>query len=119
MKTDRLNPARTDKDIRRILELTIDVRRKWEEAVDVGVYAPRVESNGRGKGFHDLHPTESAAMAPTARQARGAARRAAVLIAEAKDRLDEAAQTLHAGLLRTDPEVLFDYLQKRAAALDK
>jgi hypothetical protein len=114
--TDRLNPERTDRDVRRILELTVEVRRLWEQAVDGGVYAPRTESNGRGKGFSDMRPTESAASSLTQRQLRGTAKHAANKIAQARVELQEAANVLHNGLLRTDPEVLAEYLEKRAAA---
>jgi hypothetical protein len=119
---DRLNPARTDRDLRRILELIIDVRRKWEEAVDVGVYSLRRDG---GKGSLDRaslaqsNPTEAAAVNPMQRQVRGAAKRAAQLIQEAGDKLEEASHVLHSGMLRTDPEVLAEYLEKRNAALDR
>lgn len=115
-RPDRLNPERTDKDVLRILELLVEVRRLWEQAVDGGVYPPRGETNGRGTGFHDLKPTETAASALTQRQLRGSARYAAVLISECRERLEDAARVLHNGLLRTDPEVLAEHLEKRQAA---
>lgn len=115
-RPDRLNPEHTDKDVRRIVELVIEVRRLWEQAVDGGVYSPRGETNGRGKGFEDSDPTHSAVTRPTQRQLRGSARYAAVLISEAKERLEDAARVLHNGLLRTDPEVLAEHLEKRRAA---
>src|SRR4029453_6400740 len=57
---DRLNPARMDKDILRILELVVEIRHVWEQAVDGGAYPGRTGSNGRGTGFTDLKPVESA-----------------------------------------------------------
>lgn len=115
-KPDRLNPERTDKDVLRILELLVEVRRLWEQAVDGGVYSPRQETNGRGKGFHDSDPTHTAVATPTQRQLRSSARYAAVLIGECRERLEDAARVLHNGLLRTDPEVLAEHLEKRRAA---
>ena len=116
MKKDRLNPERTDQDVRRILELVVEVRRIWEQAVDGGVYSPRLESNGRGKGFDDSDPTHSAVARPTQRQLRGTARYAATLIADSRANLEDAARVLHNGLFRTDPEVYAEHLEKRRAA---
>ena len=115
-RPDRLNPERTDKHFRRILELVVEVRQVWEQAVDGGTYTPRTESNGRGKGFDDMDPTHSAAMSPTQRQLRAKARHAAVLVEKAMEDLEEAASVLHSGLFRTDPEVLARDVEKRQAA---
>src|SRR4030095_2678440 len=112
---DRLNPARTDKEILRILELLVEVRRLWEQAVDGGVYSPRTETNGRGKGFHDSDPTHSAVDRPTQRQLRRSAVRASELILDARERLEDASRVLHNGLLLTDPEVLLAPLERRRA----
>lgn len=114
--TDRLTPEQFDRNVVRVLELLVEVRRLWEQAVDGGVYTDRLETNGRGKGFHDSDPTYSAARAPTKIQLRGSARYAAILMAECRERLEDAARVLHNGLLRTDPEVLEDFLEKRRAA---
>lgn len=116
LRPDRLNPERTDRQFHRILELVIEVRRVWEQAVDGGSYAPRAESNGRGTGFSDMNPTYSAAMSPTQRQLRSKARHAAVLVEKAMEDLEEAASVLHSGLFRTDPEVLARDVEKRRAA---
>jgi hypothetical protein len=113
---DRLNPRQVDEDVSRILELVVEVRRAWEEAVDAGSYAPRAETNGRGTGFDDSDPTHSAVDRPTQKQLRGAARRAASLIGDSRERLEDAAAVLHRGMLRTDPEVLARFLEKRRAA---
>jgi hypothetical protein len=117
VRTDRLNPEQMDRDVLRILELVVEVRHVWEQAVDGGVYSPRLESNGRGKGFQDSDPTHSAVTRPTQWQLRGSARRAAVLISEAKDRLEDAAWVLHNGMLRTDPDEWIQHREKRAAAI--
>ncbi len=114
---DRLNPERTDKDVRRILELVVEVRQVWEEAVDGGIYPPRTESNARGKGFDEMDPTHAAVSRPTQQQLRRTARRAATLIHDARESLEDAATVLHNGLLRTDPEVLAKFLEKRQAAV--
>jgi hypothetical protein len=114
---DRLTPRQVDADVYRILELVVEVRRAWEEAVDAGSYAPRTETNGRGKGFTDSDPTHSAVDRPTQKQLRGAARRAASLIGDSRERLEDAAAILHRGMLRTDPEVLEEYLEKHRAAI--
>lgn len=113
---DRLNPKRTDEDVRRILVLVVEVREVWGDAVDGGVYPPKTESNSRGRGFTDTDPTHSAVTRPTQRQLRGSARYAARLIAEARAKLEDAANVLHNGLLRTDPEVYERDLEKKRAA---
>jgi hypothetical protein len=113
---DGLNPEHTDRDVRRIVELIVEVRQLWEQAVDGGVYSPKTETNGRGRGFDDSDPTYSTVTRPTQRQLRSTARYAADLIAGSRDRLEDAARVLHNGLLRTDPEVLAEHLEKRRAA---
>lgn len=118
MKADRLNPARTDADLKRILELIVLVRRAWEEAADIGVYTSPGELLTLGRGFSDSRPTENMATAPTRRQARQAAKQAAGYVGAARDALEDAADALHLGVLRSDPDVLFEYVTKRAAALD-
>lgn len=115
-RPDRLNPERTDRQFHRILELVIEVRTVWEQAVDGGSYTPRTESNGRGKGFDDVDPTYSTAMSPTQRQLRSKARHASLLIEKSMEDLEEAASVLHSGLFRTDPEVLARDVEKRQAA---
>lgn len=117
-REDRLNPQRTDADVRRILELVVEVRVAWEQVVDSGSYSSGGELPTLGRGFSDSRPTESIAMAPTKRQARQAARRAARLVTEAREALQEASDSLHAGLLRTDPEVLFEFVERRSAVLE-
>ena len=114
---DRLNPAQTDRDMLRILELLVDVRRGWEQAVDGGVYPLRTAvGESRHTGFDDHDPTHSAATRPTQYELRKSARRAAVLVAEARDRLEDAAWVLHNGMLRTDPEEWIQNREKRQAA---
>ena len=112
---DRLNPARTDKDIHQIVVLTVEIRHLWHDSVDGGVYSPRT-GQGRPSSFEDVDPTASAANSPTQRQLRTAAKRASTLIAEAVARLEDAERILQNGLLRTDPEVLGEFLEKRRAA---
>ena len=114
---DRLNPAKTDEDVRRILMLVVEVREVWGQAVDGGVYPPRTEIGGtRHTGFDDTDPTHSAATRPTQKQLRGAARHAAGLIGEARERLEYAAQVLGASMLRTDPDEWIQYVEKHRAA---
>jgi len=113
---DKLNPERMDRNCHRLLILVVEVRQVWEQAVDGGTYSPRTETNGRGKGFEDTDPTYSAAMAPTQRQLRAKAKRAAALVEKAVADLEEAASMLHSGLFRTDPEVLARDVEKRNAA---
>jgi hypothetical protein len=113
---DRLNPAQMDRDILRILDLLTDIRHVWEQAVDGGAYPGRTGSGGRGTGFTDLKPTESAVFAPTQRQLRQAAREATTEVGTAIAHLELAADICHRGLLRTDPEVYARDLEKRQAA---
>ena len=113
---DRLNPARTEKEMRRIVVLIAEITPAWVHAVEGGAYQIRRETNGRGTGFHDSDPTHSAAQNPMQRQLRASARQAATDIAKAAQMLEDAAQTLHNGLMRTDPEVWAEYLEKRRAA---
>ena len=116
---DRLNPKHTHAEVQQILVLVVEVRRAWDDAVDGGVYSPATETGGRGTGFADSDPTHSTATRPTQRQMRGAARRAASLISDARERLEDAAAVLHNSLLRTDPEVLAEYLEKHRAATQR
>src|SRR5262245_53611240 len=116
---DRLSRRSTEKDMRRILELVVEVRSAFDQAVEVGVYSPRGDGNGRGKGFTDVRPTESAVFSPTRSQVRRAARQAAEELSDAKAALELAADILHRGLFRTDPEVLGQFLEKRAAATQR
>jgi hypothetical protein len=113
---DRLNPKQVDRDVVRILALVVEVREVWGEAIDAGTWTPRTETGGRGTGFTDADPTHSAVDRPTQKQLRYAARRAASLIADSRERLEDAAMVLHRGLLRMDPEVLEQYLEKHRAA---
>ena len=113
---DRLNPQRMDRDILRILEALVDIRHIWELVVDGGAWPGRTGSNGRGTGFTDLKPVESAVLAPTQRQQRDASREAAIEVGTALDHLELAADILHRGLLRSDSEVLARFLEKRRAA---
>jgi hypothetical protein len=120
VRTDRLNPEQMDRDVLRILELVVEVRHVWEDAVDGGIYPLRTTIGGsRHTGFDDHDPTHSAATRPTQRQLRGSARHAAVLISDARERLEDAARVLHNGLFRTDPEVLAQHLEKRRAATQR
>jgi hypothetical protein len=116
---DRLNPAQMDRDILRILDLLTDIRHVWEQAVDGGAWPGRTGSNGRGTGFSDLKPVESAVVAPTQRQLREAAREASIEVGTALDHLELAADICHRGLLRSDPEVLAHFLEKRRAATQR
>lgn len=116
-RPDRLNRARTEKDVKRVARLIIEVRLAWDEAVDAGVWAPRRETGGRGTGFADSHPVESAVSSPTRKQLRVAAAEAAGRIAEARAALQEASDILHSAMLRSDPDVLAEFLEKRGAAL--
>ena len=113
---DRLNPKQTEKHLHRIIELTVEVRHAFIDAVEGGVYPIRQETNGRGKGFEESDPTHTAATRPTQRQLRGTARYAAGEIARAVQALEEAAWMLHRGLLLTDPQVLEWEGEKRRAA---
>ena len=117
---DRLDQAQFDKDILEILDLLVEVRHLWEDAVDGGAYPMRSDLGGsRHTGFEDTDPTYSAATRPAQRQLRGSARYAAGIVAEVKVRLEDAADALHRGMFRTDPEVLRRDLEKRRAATQK
>lgn len=115
---DRLDQAQFDKDILEILDLLVEVRHLWQDAVDGGAY-PQKTGSGRPSSFEDTDPTYSAATRPAQRQLRGSARYAAGVIAEVKVRLEDAADALHRGMFRTDPEVLRRDLEKRAAATQR
>jgi hypothetical protein len=108
-----------DKDLHRIMELVVEIRRNWEHAVEGGVYSPRTETNGRGKGFHDSDPTHSAVDRPTQRQLRDAAREALVVTEEAVERLDLAAEILARAIRRSDPVEYQEFLEKRLAATQR
>ena len=116
-RPDRLNRKRTDKDFQQILKLVVEVHQVWGDAVDGGVWAPRTENGGRGTGFHDLKPTESAVFSPTRRQLRQAAKQASEAIADARAYLEMAADILHRAQLRQDPEVLDRWQDMRSAAI--
>jgi hypothetical protein len=116
---DRLNPERMDKDLLAILETMIEIRHAWEDAVDGGVWAPRSGFNGPGSDILQHRPTEAAVYSPTRRQLREAAREASTLVAEALQHLEVAADVLHRGVLRTDPETLDRFLEKRQAATQR
>jgi hypothetical protein len=115
---DRLNRARTEADLKAILVLVVEVRPAWDDAVEGGVYPTRTSNLGetRHTGFDDNDPTHTAATRPTQRQLRGSAKHAAVLIAEARQRLEDAARTLANGLLRSDPDEWIQHQEKRRAA---
>lgn len=117
--TDRLNPERTDRDIARIILLAAELRHAWGHAVDGGTWMPRSNNGGRGSGFTDLKPTETAALSPTQRQLRSKARRAAELISHAVADLDEAAVVVANGLLQTDHDEWVRVEDKRAAATQR
>jgi hypothetical protein len=117
--TDRLNPARTEADLQRIVAMVVELRHAWPDVVDGGKYPPRTESNGRGKGFEDIDPTYTAVTSGSQIGLRRAARQASRRIAEARERLEDAATTLHSALLRTDPEVMAEFVEKRSAVLDR
>jgi hypothetical protein len=118
-REDRLNPERTDQDIKHILELLIQVRALWERAVDGGSWMPRGDTNGRGKGFQDLRPTESAAHSPMQQNLRAKARQAAGLIYHARADLQEALSVLDGGEFGTDPEEWIQAAEKRSAATQR
>jgi hypothetical protein len=113
---DRLDPAQLDHDVAQIITLVVRFRRLWEHAVEGGAYLSSSSAGGRGTGFEDSDPVHSAVASPTRRQLRGTARHAARLLAEARCRLEDAEHALETGLLRTDPEVLAEHLEKRRAA---
>lgn len=117
---DRLSQARFDEDVLHILDALVEVRHLFAEAVDGGSWSSRTDVGGsRHTGFEDNDPTYSAATRPTQKQLRGSARHAATLVVEARDRLEMAVDALHRGMLRTDPEVLSQFLEKRQAATQK
>ena len=113
---DRLNRARTEADLRAILVMVAEVRHAFDDAVEGGAYQAKGETNVRGKGFEESDPTHSAATNPIRRDLRGTAIHAAYLIAEARQRLEDAGWTLSNGLLRSDPEEWIHAQEKRRAA---
>lgn len=117
-RPDRLNRARTEADLRAIIALIPELRHAWDDAIEGGVYPTRTSGLGESRhtGFDDHDPTHSAATRPTQRQLRGSARHAAALVAEARQRLEDAAWALSKGLLRTDTEEWIQHQQKRSAA---
>jgi hypothetical protein len=118
-RPDRLNRKATERDFRQIFHLAAELWDTWADAVDGGVWAPRTENGGRGSGFHDVNPTESAVLSPTRRQLRDAAKQASEAIADARAYLEMAADILHRAQLRQDPEVLAHHLEIRQAATQK
>src|SRR5262245_9120219 len=116
-RPDRLNRRATEKDIDHILRMILEIRPLWDDAVEGGVWSPRTD--GMGRPSTRPHPTEAAVFSPTRRQLREAAKEAASLIGEARQHLEIAAEVLHRGLLRQDPEVLSQFLEKRGAATQR
>jgi hypothetical protein len=117
-RRDRLNRRQTEKDLTQIVRLLLEVRPAWDHAVEGGVYSPRKES-GRPSTHSETDPTYAAVVTPTQAQLRRVARQAAQEIAEARARLEMAADLLARGLLRTDPEVYRRDLEKRQAATQR
>jgi len=116
-KVDRLDPERVGKRLNRLRGLTLDMAVLWMEALEVGTSSPRRESNGRGTGFHDSDPTHTIVDSATQRQIRAACRRASALVDEAVANMEEARSVITDGFLRTDSEVLSEFLAKRRAAI--
>jgi hypothetical protein len=114
-KDGRLDPKRFDEDIHRVLELIVEMRRAWEQAVDGGSFSPRT-GNGRPSSFEETDPTYAAAVSPTQRQSREAAKRATSLLGSARQRLEDAVDLLEKARIRQDPDVLEEFLEKRRAA---
>src|SRR5262245_51713490 len=118
-RPDRLNRKATEKDFRQIFHLAAELWDVWADAVDGGVWAPKTDNGGRGTGFHDLKPTESAVFSPTRRQMRDAAKQASAAIADARAYLEMAADILSRAQLRQDPEVLAQFVEIRQAAIQR
>ena len=114
--TDPLNPERWDADMIRILHLLVEIDRSWQHAIEGGVWPPRQGSNGRGTGFSDLKPVETAVLSQMQAQLRRKAKRAARLIAHARADFEEAAVELANALLRTDSQEWIRATEKRRAA---
>lgn len=113
---DRLNPERTGRQLARLDALLPEVGKLWLEALEMGVYAGRRETGGRGTGFEETDPTSRAALSITQKQIRGKVKRASVEIEQAMERLEDAAATLKDGFLLSDEEVMGRFLEKRRAA---
>lgn len=117
--TDRLNPARTDRDVAAILELVVEVRVFWEQAVDGGTWPPRSGEIGPGSDILASRPTEAAVGSPTRTQLREAAKEASDLIGEARARLEDAGYVLSRAFRLSDPEEFSEFLERRAAAVQR
>lgn len=113
---DRLNPERTGKQLARLEALVAEVGKLWLEALEHGVYQGRRGDMGRPSTFEETDPTSGAALSMTQQQTRRAAKRAAVQIEQAMERLEDAAAVLHDGFILTDDDVLGRFLEKRNAA---
>lgn len=113
---DSLNPERTDRNVAAILELVIEVRVAWEQAVDGGTWPPRSGEIGPGSTILSSRPTEAAVSSPTRSQLRAAARQASERIAESRAALEDAAYVLSRAFRLTDPQEFQEFLERRAAA---
>src|SRR5262245_28802646 len=118
-RPDRLNRKATEKDFRQIFHLAAELWDVWADAVDGGVWAPKTDNGGRGTGFHDLKPTESAVFSPTRRQMRYAAKQASVAIPAARAHVEFAADLLPRAQLPHDPEVLARFVEIREPATQR
>jgi len=114
--SDRLDPARMDRDVAAILVLVVEVRAVWEQAVDGGTWPPRSGEIGPGSSILANRPTEAAVDSATRSQLRAAAREASSQIAEARKALEDAAYVLSRGFRLTDPQEYQEHLERRAAA---
>jgi len=103
----------------RIAELARNLAQALEYAADADTRASRdgMSFVGRGTGFSDGRPTETAALAPRHSQLRRAARRAGFLVAEAEATLEAASNVIASAYLRLDPEEWIRATEKRRAAL--
>lgn len=112
---DRLNPERTGKQLARFEGLVAEVSTLFVEALEAGAYQRRGDSPFRPP-TGETDPTSQAALSPTQRQMRRKAERAAVLIEQAIERLEDAGNTLHQGFLLSDEDAYGRFLEKRLAA---
>jgi hypothetical protein len=104
----------------RIAELAQTLAPLLEDAADAGARkSGGLEFVGRGRGFTDSDPTGTAALDPTRRQMRAAARRADHLIEQAELTLEEASGVIANGYLRLDPQEWIRAVEKRRAALGR